>query len=220
MSEIILIRPGSTDFDDQQRLQGTLNLPLNDRGNEQVAGLAEYLSAKNIEVMFVAPFEPALGTAKALQDALGIKVKIADEWRNLELGLWQGLSVEELQRKYPKAFKQWTDAPETICPPEGETVTEGLERIEKVLRKAIRKRDRFAIVAPEPFATLIRGALLCERPSLPDCVCRKNSEAGAPGMVEIIRCHELGQPGECEPSTGEMMNSDAFATIAKRGEAS
>ena len=28
MSQIVLIRPGSTEFDEQQRIQGTLDLPL------------------------------------------------------------------------------------------------------------------------------------------------------------------------------------------------
>ena len=32
MLQIVLIRPGTTDFDEQGRIQGTLDIPLNERG--------------------------------------------------------------------------------------------------------------------------------------------------------------------------------------------
>jgi phosphoserine phosphatase len=36
MRDVILIRPGWTDFDEQDRIQGSLELPLSARGQEQV----------------------------------------------------------------------------------------------------------------------------------------------------------------------------------------
>ena len=36
MVQIVLIRPGSTDYDEQGRIQGTLDIPLNDQGADEV----------------------------------------------------------------------------------------------------------------------------------------------------------------------------------------
>ena len=37
MVQIVLIRPGSTDYDEQGRIQGTLDIPLNEQGTREVA---------------------------------------------------------------------------------------------------------------------------------------------------------------------------------------
>lgn len=217
MSEIYLIRPGCTDFDDQHRLQGTLNLPLNKRGEAQVERVIEQLRSVPLEVLFVAPFDPAQSTAEALHDKLGVKLKVASEWRNLNLGLWEGLSIDEVRRKYPKVFKQWIDAPETICPPEGETVSEAVERIQKLLAKAVRKRNCFGIVAPEPLATLIRSVLLCERPHFPAQSRRsQDSEPGPACVVERIHCSRLGDPGDCAGCPSPVSDDDSIV-LGKQG---
>ena len=38
MLKIIVIRPGATDYVDQGRIQGTLDVPLNEHGKGEVAG--------------------------------------------------------------------------------------------------------------------------------------------------------------------------------------
>lgn len=220
MSEILLIRPGCTDYDQQCRLQGTLNLPLNERGEQQVLELVAGLREYPLEAIFVGPNEPALSTAEALGEALGVKVKTSDDWQNLNLGLWQGLPVEELKRKSPKAFKQWSESPETACPPEGEVASAAIERIGKTLKKAIRKRACFGIVAPDPLASLIRCALLCQSPDLTDCLDRSAGEPSRSRPVEVIRCDQWGQAGNCEGTPVALMNSQAFATISRPGESS
>lgn len=171
MSDVILIRPGCTDFDEQNRIQGALDLPLNPRGVQQVEEIARRLQDVPLEVIFTAPGEPARSTAAALGEALGVPVKVKDELRNLDQGLWQGLQLDDIRRKYPKVFKQWQDSPETICPPEGETVPEAVERIQKALRKPLKRKTTVGIVVSEPLATLICCVLKDAKPELPGSTC-------------------------------------------------
>ena len=46
MLKILLIRPGVTDFDEQGRIKGTLDIPLSDEGTAQVAKMIDELSDK------------------------------------------------------------------------------------------------------------------------------------------------------------------------------
>ena len=46
MPDVVLIRPGCTDFDEQNRIQGVLDLPLNHRGHAQVLGLVAQLQGR------------------------------------------------------------------------------------------------------------------------------------------------------------------------------
>lgn len=159
MSQIILIRPGCTAFDEQQRIQGTLNLPLSPQGETQVVRLVSDLKPVEINVIYSAPCEPARTTAGAIAATRGIAVKEIESLSNVNLGLWQGLQVEEIRRKHPKVFKQWQESPDSICPPEGETFAEAIERIRKALEKPLRKKGTLAIVAPDPLASIIAAVI-------------------------------------------------------------
>lgn len=156
MSRVILIHPGTTDFDDQARIQGALDLPMNNAGLDQVREMIPSLNRLAIEAIYCAPEGAARQTADMLGSALGVRVKPSEELRNLNQGLWQGQMIDEVRRKYPRVIKQWEESPETICPPEGETVSKATERLKKALQKPLARQGAIAIVAPHPAASLIR----------------------------------------------------------------
>ena len=156
MAKVCLIRPGCTDFDEQHRIQGSLDLPLNPRGQQQVDQLIDQLRGLELKVIYTSVSEPARATANAIGDSLDVPVKELDGLRNFDQGLWQGLQIDEIRRKFPRVLKQWKESPTSICPPEGETVPEAVERVSRALRKPMKRRSTFAIVVSEPIATLVR----------------------------------------------------------------
>ena len=155
MSQIILIRPGCTEFDEQHRIQGNLDLPLSTGGRQQVERLLADLENVEIDYLFSSPCEPARSTAEALGMARGISVREVEGLHNVNHGLWQGLKVEDVRRKHPKVFKQWQESPEAICPPGGELLTEAVARVRKALEKPLKKKGNLAIVAADPLASII-----------------------------------------------------------------
>ena len=172
MPNVVLIRAGATDFDDDQRIQGSIELPLNERGQAEVDDLVEELKDDQIGVIMTAPSEPSLSTATVLSRGLGgVKVKENKGLANLNQGLWEGLPAEEVRRKYPKLFRQWREAPSTVCAPEGETLVELHGRVRKVLEKPLKKKANLAIVAGEPLATILGCILEGRNPELVDCLC-------------------------------------------------
>ena len=56
---------------------------------------------------------------------LDLKVKTLDKLQNLDHGLWQGMLVSDVKTKQPKVYRQWQEQPETVCPPQGETLSDG-----------------------------------------------------------------------------------------------
>jgi probable phosphoglycerate mutase len=163
MPTVVLIRPGCTDFDKDERIQGTLDLPLNEEGESQVKDLLPKIENSGIETIITSSSEPARSTAEQLGETLGVPVKEKEGLKNLNQGLWQGLEYEEVRRKYPKLLKQWSESPETVCPPEGELASEAVKRVEKTLQKYLKKKQNFAIVASEPLATIISCLLRNEQ---------------------------------------------------------
>ncbi|NUQ61086.1 MAG: histidine phosphatase family protein [Pirellulales bacterium] len=165
MLQIILIRPGSTDYDVQRRVQGNLDVPLNDQGAMEVARVIEEIRNRPMEVLYAPASEPAVQTATAISQALGVKLKKLDHLENLDQGLWQGVLIDEVRVKQPKVYRQWQERPETVCPPEGEMLSEADERVRAALAR-LEKRHRdgvIGLVLPEPMASLARRHLCqCE----------------------------------------------------------
>jgi len=158
MLQIVLIRPGSTDYDIEQRIQGSLSVPLNEEGSGEVDRLARELRGQGIETVYAPASEPSHQTGRSLAGALGVKFKRLDRLQNLDHGLWQGMLVKDVKKKQPKVYKQWQEQPENVCPPEGEMLSDAEDRIRSCLSKLI-KRHRVGtvgLVAPEPLASLVR----------------------------------------------------------------
>jgi probable phosphoglycerate mutase len=69
--------------------------------------------------------------------------------------------VDEVKIKQPKVYRQWQEHPENVCPPDGEMLSEAVERIDSALEK-MAKRHRngsIGVVISEPLATLLAARL-------------------------------------------------------------
>ncbi len=161
MLNIILIRPGSTNFDDEGRITGTLDVPLNQCGEDQVARTSNELADHHIQAIYTSPCQACQETTAALAKQLDVKGKTLPGLKNLDHGLWHGKMIVEVKQKQPKVYRQWQEHPETVCPPEGETLESAQKRSQTVLAKLAKKHKDgvIAVVVPEPFASLVRSQL-------------------------------------------------------------
>jgi len=161
MSQVVLILPGATDYELQGRIHGDLDIPLCDEGREEVQRVCRELQDLGIEVIYTSCCSSAVQTAETIGKALGVKVKKLENLQNLDHGLWQGLLIDEVKQKQPRVYRQWQEQPESICPPEGETIEHSRQRLETVLAKVLKKHkdDVFGLVVPEPLASLVREYL-------------------------------------------------------------
>jgi len=162
IAQALLIRTGATLYDEQDRVQGVLDLPLSENGLAEVHRLAEQLAGspheQALSALYCGPGESTTRTAEILGKVLGLRPKRVDELRNLDQGLWQGLQIEEIRRRNNKLFRQWIEDPRTICPPQGETVELATDRVKSALKPLIRRHhdgERFGLVVAEPLARLV-----------------------------------------------------------------
>jgi len=161
MIQMYVVRACSTDFDEQGRIKGTLDIPLSETGQGQVGRLVSDLHEQSLQVIYASPCRSAQQTAAALASDHQLKVKTLDELQNLDHGLWHGKLVDEVRVSQPKVFRQLQDHPETVCPPQGEPVGDAVERVRSLVSRLIRKHKTgaIALVVPEPVASFVRAAL-------------------------------------------------------------
>src|SRR5947207_153945 len=139
MVQILVVRAGSTDFDEQGRIKGTLDIPLSETGQGQVGRVIAELHQRQIEHIYASPCRAARQTAELLATDHKLKLKMLDELQNLDHGLWHGKLIDEVRVSQPKVFRQLQDHPETVCPPQGEPVGAAVERVRLLISRLIRK---------------------------------------------------------------------------------
>ncbi len=161
MLKVIVVQPGATDFDEQRRIKGSLDLPLTPSGAHQVARTVEELAGAEIDYVYSSPCQSALQTAEALARSRRLKVKTVEALRNLNHGLWHGKLIDEVKRQQPRVYRLWQEHPETVCPPQGESWLAARGRAAAALRRLLRRHKEgvVAFVIPEPMATMVRSML-------------------------------------------------------------
>lgn len=158
--QIVVLRPGATDLDEQGRITGSLDIPLSPDGAQQGLRSSAELAAITIDRIYSAPGIAARETAKLIGETKNAKVRIEENLKNLNHGLWHGKRVDELKENQPKLFKQWQENPELVYPPGGETIEDARARAQRVIKRIKRKHKagNIMLVAAEPLASI----LLCE----------------------------------------------------------
>lgn len=161
MLKLLIIRTGETEYEDQGRVQGTLDIPLNEDGRQQIEHVAEQLRDTKIDACYAGPCRATKQSAEILGAALKLKPKTVEDLRNLDHGLWQGMLIKDVKEKQPKVYRQWQEHPETVCPPQGESIAAVRERLRKALAKIVKKQKSgtVAIVVAEPATSLLKNAL-------------------------------------------------------------
>jgi probable phosphoglycerate mutase len=159
--QILLVKAGSTELDNQGRITGALDIPLSETGEEQARDAAKDLESHRIDAIYSACCLAAKQTAEEIARKIKARVRTEESWKNLDYGLWHGKSIEELKENQPKLYRQWQDNPGSVCPPGGETFDDVKSRVASSLKK-IRKKHKsgtIALVAPEPLYCIIRSEL-------------------------------------------------------------
>ena len=138
-------------------------------------------------MIYASTCRAAQETADILNKTLHIPIHFIEGLQNLDHGLWAGRLVSEVKQRQPRVYKQWLEHPETVCPPEGETLGEAQDRVRAELEEIIRCNEKTTVVLviPEPLASIVRSELgLAELGDLwrAECMC---------GTFELLETKEL-----------------------------
>jgi len=133
MTELHLIRHGETHWNRIGRYQGQIDVPLSDGGRGQAAALAEILRVVPLQVIYTSDLRRARETAEAVAAATGAPLRQDPRLREIRLGRWEGLTLDEIRAQDGEALDDFRRNPATARAPEGESVPEVLERVRAAL---------------------------------------------------------------------------------------
>jgi broad specificity phosphatase PhoE len=106
MLTVLLVRHGETDHNKNNIMQGHLDVPLNETGRAQAKHLARYFAARYpIEHIYSSPLTRAYSTAEIIAAKQQCPITAVAELRELDVGLWQGLTLEQGRVTHPTIWE-------------------------------------------------------------------------------------------------------------------
>jgi broad specificity phosphatase PhoE len=130
---LLLIRHGETDWNNEGRIQGHTDTPLNACGIEQAERLAARLAIEKIDAIYTSPLARARVTADAIAQKHGLAAIADDRLKEKFLGELEGLTSAEFEQRNADLYHAWRASKEHIPLPGEETPLAFRQRVQDFL---------------------------------------------------------------------------------------
>lgn len=104
---VILWRHGQTDYNLELRIQGALDMELNETGLVQARNVAPYIASMHPDRILSSPLKRAYATAQVAAQICGREVETDARLVERSFGRFEGLSRCEIEERYPDAYRRW-----------------------------------------------------------------------------------------------------------------
>ena len=163
MTRLFLIRHGDTvDEETKKVYKGRTDIPLSRTGILRIHGAAAFLSAFTLDRIYTSTLSRSIDSGRIVAASQGIDIEVAPAFDEVDFGVWEGLSFEEIRERYPEDLRLWLKDPAAYPPPEGESFRNAQKRSMGRLKKIIAEHrgQQIAIVAHAGILRIMIFALL------------------------------------------------------------
>ncbi|WP_298820862.1 histidine phosphatase family protein [Chloroflexus sp.] len=108
---LIFVRHGETPWNRTLQYQGHAPVPLNERGREQALRAAQRLMRHGAVALYSSDLPRAWETATIIGMHLKLNPVAMPEWREIDVGLWEGLTPDELYQRFPDHMREYDRDP-------------------------------------------------------------------------------------------------------------
>jgi alpha-ribazole phosphatase/probable phosphoglycerate mutase len=187
LTKLYLIRHGETEGAETRRYKGHIDVPLSENGIRQIKKLSEHIienSSPGLSSVYCSDLSRAVKSAEIIAEQFGVKPVILKDLKERNFGVWEGMSFEEIEEKYPHDFKAWAENPLKFSPLNGETTVEVRDRAMRALDRILKKNkgEEIAVVSHGGIIRII----LCELLGIPlENIFRIEQDFAALNIIEF-----------------------------------
>ena len=104
-----LVRHGRTAWNAEGRIQGQVDLPLDEFGRQQAQHVADRLKSVAVAVLYSSPLQRARQTAEMIGAALNLSITFDDRLKEYDFGVLSGLTWTDVVAQHPELAQRWAD---------------------------------------------------------------------------------------------------------------
>lgn len=128
ITRIIAIRHGETAWNVDTRIQGQLDIPLNDTGRWQAERLGQAVAHEEFAAVYASDLLRAYETAQAVAQVCGRDIVTDSGLRERHFGAFEGFTWSEIGARWPDQSERWRKRELDFAPAGGETLRRFYER--------------------------------------------------------------------------------------------
>jgi glucosyl-3-phosphoglycerate phosphatase len=133
-AQLVVLRHGRTEWNANGRFQGQADIPLDSRGVAQAERAAQVLAELAPASIVASDLSRAQQTAEPLARLTGLSVRTDARLREINVGSWEGLTIEEAMASIdPAEAARYMAGEDVRRSPTGETVAEVASRASAAL---------------------------------------------------------------------------------------
>jgi probable phosphoglycerate mutase len=106
-TQLCIVRHGETAWNAEGRVQGQLDIPLNDVGLAQAQAVAVALRGERFSVIYSSDLQRVTQTAEPTARALGLPVRLDPRLRERHYGMFQTLKYAEVKVLHPEDYARF-----------------------------------------------------------------------------------------------------------------
>lgn len=146
-TRICFIRHGETDWNVARRIQGQIDVELNETGRGQALAMAFNAGHYDFSAVYSSDLLRAVETAKRVAERRGLEVQTLPQLRERHFGVFQGLTAEEGLQRYPAAQCWYTGRDVNYEFGTGESLLTFAERVHEAVATLTRHHPGQTIAA-------------------------------------------------------------------------
>lgn len=139
MTRFYLIRHGQTFWNQENRMQGQHETDLTPLGEMQAVALGKRLKDVTFDKVYSSPLRRCVKTTQLILGGRKIPVTYDDALKEILMGDWQGILIDELKEKFPEETDLFWNHPEKYQRPTCETYEEVRKRAGKFMEETAAK---------------------------------------------------------------------------------
>lgn len=159
MTRLYLVRHGETEWNKESKVQGRTDIELSSEGIKQAQLLAERLAGENIDYIYSSSLKRALRTAEIVADYKSCAIVKSEEYHEICLGPWEGMTINEIREKYSEHFRVYKEDPANFKLPGAETFMDLTERTYNAIIEIVREHKGRNILLVS-HGTAIKAAII------------------------------------------------------------
>ncbi len=161
---VYLLRHGDIGPQGRKRFIGQTDLPLSPRGDEQALWWRKQWAYQSFARVYCSDLLRSRRTAELILNDQLERIEIQPLLREISLGEWEGLSVEEVDRRFPGEWSRRGSNIDGYRPPGGESFADLYSRVTPVFDEIVAQPERPALIIGHAG---VNRALLCHALGMP-----------------------------------------------------
>ena len=144
---LIFIRHGETEWNTEQRAQGSKNSPLTPKGIKQAENTGRILEKIKIDAVYSSPLERAYITAGIIAEGKNLEIIKSENLKEINLGPWEGKTLEEVKNNDPRQFENFRRFQDRFFLEGAETFSSVQKRVVSEIKSILEKNKGKTILA-------------------------------------------------------------------------